>query len=220
MIAFGFRYTREEKGRNVVIGEIKTFSPTKGDLLKGRNPLEILKAYERAGCSGISYITASSFRGNIETLRRICKETTLPVLRKDFIESKEEIERTAEVEARALLLIVRILKEKTPEFADLCFEHGLEPVVEVFDEEDLKFVENAKTVLINNRDIFNPSDVDLSRTFRLSPKINAFKISGSGIGKLEDLKVLKVVDAILVGTSFMLAENTEQFVRTFVEAKL
>ena len=220
MIAFGFIDAIKDRRRNAVIGEIKAFSPTKGDLLRGRDPLAILRAYERAGCSAISYITAGSFNGSLDTLKRICKETELPVLRKDFVEKKEEIERTAEAEAEALLLIARILKQRTPEFADLCIEHGIEPLVEVFNESDLAYTEKARVVLINNRDIFNPQDVDLRRTFRLAPKLKALKVSGSGISKLEDLRVLRVVDAVLVGTSFMLAENTEEFVRSFVEARL
>lgn len=220
MITFGFINAIKDKEKNAVIGEVKIFSPTKGDLLFGRDPLKILKTYERAGCSAISYITAKSFKGSLETLKEICRSTELPVLRKDFIESKEEIEKTVEAEAKALLLIARILHEKTLEFADMCFEHGIEPVVEVFNEEDLKYIDKARIVLINNRDIFNPSDVDLNRTFRLAPKIKALKISGSGISKLEDLKVLRVVDAVLIGTSFMLAERTEEFVKSFVEARM
>lgn len=47
-----------------------------------------------------------------------------------------------------------------------------------------------------------------------------FKISGSGIGSVDDLLfVLKHVDAALIGTAFMMAENTEDFVRAFVEAR-
>ncbi|MCS7130646.1 MAG: indole-3-glycerol-phosphate synthase [Archaeoglobaceae archaeon] len=220
MIVFGFIDALKDRRKNAVIGEIKVYSPTKGDLLRGRDPLEILRIYESAGCSAISYITSKHFRGDLETLRKICKETELPVLRKDFIESKDEIERTAEVDAKALLLIARILKVKTFEFIDLCHEHGIEPVVEVFSEGDLDFIDGAKIVLINNRDIFNPADVDLQRTFKLAPKIGAMKISGSGISRIEDLKVLKVVNAVLIGTAFMLAENTEQFVRSFVEARI
>jgi len=219
-MAFGFIDAIKGKGKNAVIGEIKPFSPTKGDLLRGRDPLEILESYERAGCSAISYITARSFNGSIETLKRLCMEAELPVLRKDFVEDKREIEKTAEAEADALLLIARILKAKTLEFADICFESGIEPVVEVFSEEDLIFAENARVVLINNRDIFNPANVDVRRTFNLAPKIRVAKISGSGINKPEDLSVLRVVNAVLVGTAFMLAKNTEEFVRSFVEARI
>ncbi|MEM3896959.1 MAG: indole-3-glycerol-phosphate synthase TrpC, partial [Archaeoglobaceae archaeon] len=91
---------------------------------------------------------------------------------------------------------------------------------EVFSEEELRFAENARVVLINNRDIFNPNDVDVGRTMKIAPKIKKTKISGSGLRKIEDLRVLRFVDAVLVGTAFMLAEDTEKIVRSFVEAKL
>lgn len=218
---FGFADAIRVEGKNSVIGEIKCRSPIHGDLLLGRDPLKIAEIYEKCGCSAISYITAENFGGSIETLKAICKSTNLPVLRKDFVEDKGEIEKSCEVEASALLLIARILKEKTTELADLCFEHGIEPVVEIFSNEELRFAENARIVLINNRDIFNPRDVDVERTMQIAPKITKkVKISGSGIKRLEDLKVLRFVDAILVGTAFMLAEDTEKIVKSFVEAKL
>nr|WP_290596112.1 hypothetical protein [Archaeoglobus sp. JdFR-39] len=45
-------------------------------------------------------------------------------------------------------------------------------------------------------------------------------MSGSGIATVEDLTfVLKYVDAALIGTAFMMAEDTESFVRAFVEAR-
>lgn len=217
---FGFADSIKAKDRNSIIGEIKCISPLHGDLLRGRNPLKIAEIYERCGCSAISYITAKAFGGSIHVLKDICKSTNLPVLRKDFVENREEIEKTSEAEAHALLLIARILRERTAEFADICFEHGIEPVVEIFSEEELRFTENARVVLINNRDIFKPSDVDVNRTIRIAPKIKKTKISGSGIKKIEDLRVLEFVDSVLIGTAFMLAEDTEKTVRSFLEARL
>lgn len=220
MIDFGFADAIKAKGRNSVIGEVKCASPVQGDLLRGRDPVKIAEIYEKCGCSAISYITSKNFGGSIKTLKAICRATNLPVLRKDFVESEDEIEKTCEAEADALLLIARILKDRTPEFVEICFEHGIEAVVEVFCEEELRFAENARVVLINNRDIFNPSDVDVRRTLKIAPKVKKTKISGSGIKRVEDLKVLRFVDAVLIGTAFMLAEDTEKIVRSFVEARL
>lgn len=102
---------RKRERVNPVIAEIKVYSPKYGDPLRSRDPIKILRAYESAGAVGISYITEPKyFKGNFELFRRICKETDLPVLRKDFITSKDEIERTAEAEASAVLIITRILK--------------------------------------------------------------------------------------------------------------
>jgi len=45
-------------------------------------------------------------------------------------------------------------------------------------------------------------------------------VRGGGINGIVDLLfVLEYVDAALIGTTFMMAENTEEFVRSFVEAK-
>uniref|UniRef100_A0A7J2TI90 indole-3-glycerol-phosphate synthase n=1 Tax=Archaeoglobus fulgidus TaxID=2234 RepID=A0A7J2TI90_ARCFL len=217
---FGFRHALRVKDRNAIIGEIKCHSPTHGDLIRGRDPVEIARVYEKCGCCAVSYITSPVFRGNLRTLKEICREVGIPVLRKDFIKDRVEVERTCDAGADALLLIARILRDKTPEFVDLCFEHGLEPVVEIFDEEEIEFAENAEVVLLNNRDIFNPSDVRLERTLKLAPKIKKIKIGASGIRRIEDLFMLKFVDAVLIGTHFMVSENLESTVRSFVEARV
>jgi len=218
----------KREGVNPIIAEIKVYSPKYGDLLRGRDPIKILRAYESAGAVGISYITEPKyFKGNFELFRRICKETDLPVLRKDFITSKDEIERTAEAEASAVLIITRILKDKTAEFVDFTLEHGLDPLVEVHSEEELRIaIETNSTMIgINNRDIarLEKDDGNVSLTKKLAPFIpNEFvKVSESGISGLEDLKVaLRYADAALVGTAFMRAEDPEKIVREFVEAKV
>ncbi len=142
-------------------------------------------------------------------------------MRKDFIRSREEIERSAEIEVAALLLIARHLKERTAEMVDLSIEHGIEPLVEVHHAEDLIYAENARAVLINNRDIDQMErDGGALRLLQELRRNQGFKVSGSGISSVEDLLfVLKYVDAALIGTAFMMAENTESFVRQFVEAK-
>ncbi|WP_290623347.1 MULTISPECIES: indole-3-glycerol-phosphate synthase [unclassified Archaeoglobus] len=212
--------SRESK--NAIIAEIKPYSPIHGDLLKGRRVEDILNAYERAGAAAISYITAKEFKGDFETLRKITELTELPVLRKDFIRDILEVERSADAGVSALLLIARHLKDKTAEFVDSCFEHGIEPIVEVHRPEDLVYVKNARVVLINNRDIdqMEKDGGNTSVTAGIAGKIEGYKISGSGIATVEDLTfVLKYVDAALIGTAFMMAEDTESFVRAFVEAR-
>ena len=225
---FGLSRAIKNCEKNAIIAEVKVYSPKYGDLLGGRDPIEIVRAYERAGAVGISYITEPKyFNGDFNLFRRICKETNLPVLRKDFITSKEEIERTAEAEASAVLIITRILKDKTAEFVDFALEHGLDSLVEVHTAEDLKIaVETNSTMIgINNRDIgkLERDDGNVMLTQKLAPLIpNKFvKVSESGISSLQDLKIaLSYADAALIGTAFMKAEDPERMVREFVEAKL
>ncbi len=222
---FGFIDSIKRAGslnRNAIIAEVKTFSPIHGDLLRGRKIESIVSAYESAGAVAISYITAREFRGDFATLKKIVRLTELPVLRKDFIKSKEEVERSAEVEVSALLLIARHLKGRTAELVDYCFEHSIEPLVEVHSPEDVVYTGNARCVLINNRDIdrMERDGGDVRVTSKIAPLLDGIKISGSGISTLEDLRfVLNFADAALIGTAFMMAEDTEAFVRKFVEAR-
>ncbi len=223
-----FRLSKSIKDcdKNAIIAEIKIYSPKHGDLLRGRNPIDILRAYERTGVCGISYITEPNhFKGSFEFFKELCKLTDLPVLRKDFITTKFEIERTAEAEGSAILLIARILKDKTAEFVDYAKEHGLDTIVEVHTSQDVEIAVNTNTTIvgINNRDIdkLEKDDGSVEVTEKLAPLIpNRFvKLSESGIRSLEDLKrALKFTDAVLIGTAFMLAEDTENFVRCFVYA--
>ncbi len=215
---------RKGERMNAVIAEIKVYSPKYGDLLRNRDVIDILEVYERCRCAGISYITEKNyFRGDFEIFRRICRNSELPVLRKDFIVTKEEIEKTAEAEGSAVLLIARILKENTAEFVDYSIDHGLESVVEVHSIGDIDYALESKTPIIgiNNRDIaiLEKDDGSVKVTEKLAPLINshATKISESGIQTKRDVEMaLEYVDAILVGTAFMRAENIEKKVMEFV----
>ena len=212
--------------KNAIIAEIKVYSPKDGDLLRGRDPIEILRDYHRAGAVGISYITERKyFRGDFKLFREICEESSLPVLRKDFIVNKEEIERTAEVGASAVLLIARKLKTKLPEFADVAREHGLEPLIEIHELNELRYIEslNHGVIGINNRDIekLEKDGGNVKITEKIAPFLpkRFLKISESGIRNIEDLKrALLYTDAALIGTALMLSSHPGEKLKEFVEA--
>ena len=218
----------KNNNKDPIIAEIKVHSPKNGDMLKGRDEIDILRIYENAGVAGISYITDKKyFNGNFEMFKKICASTELPVLRKDFITTKDEIEKTAEAEGGAILIIARLLKDETAEFVDYALEHGLDTLVEVHNKEEIDIAKETNTTMIgvNNRDItkLELDDGTVSLTEQLSnliPKDVVF-VSESGIGSIDDLRVaLKYADAALIGTSFMKAKNMEEFVKSFVEVKL
>lgn len=218
---------RKRDGKNPVIAEIKVFSPKYGDLLRGRDPLEILEIYESCEVAGISYITAKAFRGDKRLLKRICESSSLPVLRKDFIETREEIEETSELGASAVLLIARNLGDKTSELVDFTLEHGLEPVVEVHSVEDIEIANKTRTPIIgiNNRDIrrMEMDDGSIEVTERLSKFIRegSLKLSESGISNLADLsRALRCTDAVLIGTAFMKSSDIRRTVSSFVNFKI
>ena len=227
-MVFGLSRAIRRAKKNAIIAEIKIYSPKYGDLLKNRDPFDILRAYERAGAVGISYITESEhFKGSFKFLKRLCRETELPILRKDFITSRKEIERTAEAGASAVLLIARFLRENLPEFVNYAKEHGLDTLVEVHSEEELAIALKTKSTMIgiNNRDIgkLELDDGNVTLTERLAPIIpeKYVRVSESGISSAEDLRrVLRHVDAALIGTALMKTENPRRFLRELVEVEI
>ncbi|MBP2144456.1 indole-3-glycerol phosphate synthase [Methanococcus voltae] len=220
---------KNKTNKNAVIAEIKVHSPKYGDLLKQRNELDILNIYEEAGAVGISYITDKQyFNGDFEVFKKICKNTELPVLRKDFITAKDEIEKTAEAGASTILLIPRLLSEETAEFVDYANSCGLDTLVEVHNAQEIEIAKNTKTSMIgiNNRDIrkLELDDGTVSLTEKLANLIpkDRILVSESGISNLNDLNTaLKYADAVLVGTSFMKADFKiqKEFVESFVRGK-
>ena len=194
-----------------IIAEIKKASPSKG-LLTGRlSPSSLADQYQRGGACALSVVTDPSFMGTTAILKRARNACALPVLRKDFIIDPVQIEETLACGADALLLIAGILsREKLEHFVAACLNAGIEPVVEVHNEEDLKKALRTKTRIIgiNNRDLATFT-VDLSVTKRLAPKIPAgyVVIAESGISSQADMKdILNAapnVSAFLIGEKLM-----------------
>lgn len=141
----------------VVIAEFKQSSPSRGVIASGLKPEEVAEQYAAAGASCISVLTEERFfSGRIGYLERMSR-TGLPLLRKDFIFHQLQVIETASTPASALLLIVRL----TPDARTLrvlreqAEAYGMQAVVEVFDEADLKVAREsgARIIQVNARDL-------------------------------------------------------------------
>jgi len=196
-----------------VIGEIKQASPSKGLIREELNIPEILKAYNQV-MSAVSVLTEPLFflgsRANFEEARNC---TTLPLLRKDFFIDPMQVYQAKMWGASCILLIAKILDTgQLGEFQSLAQELGMDALIEVHDEEDLKKAMAVKPQLIgiNNRDLRNFS-IDLNTTVRLRKLIpsECTVITESGIRKAEDLKALSGmgISGALVGEMFMRSRN-------------
>ncbi len=200
-----------------LITEVKKASPSRGVIRSDFNPAEIAQTYASNGASAISVLTeAKYFRGNINHLRDIRKalgNKSLPLLRKDFIHDPYQVYESRAYGADSLLLIVAILRpEKLQELLRLSHELGMDCLVEVHDEAELKIAlrSQAKVIGINNRNL-RTFTVDLTTTERLRPLIPADRIvvSESGIKDRSDMEKLRKwgVDAVLIGESLLSAPN-------------
>lgn len=222
--------TAKAEGRFPVIAEIKPSSP--GKFFRKIGPEEAAKLaleMEKAGAVAISVLTEPEvFKGSLENLKAVRKAVSLPVLRKDFIVDRRQLE---EIQTDLVLLIAGILGEELGSFVELSLKKGFEPLVEVHSEAELELAlkTGAKLLGINNRNL-ETLEIDLKTTEELAPfvrkhdqkyGISHLIISESGIRGPEDLKRIRKagVDAVLIGSLIMESESvfkkTEELTKNF-----
>lgn len=195
-----------------VIAEMKRASPSKGLIAEGADPVAQATVYENAGVACISVLTDGPFfKGSFEDLAAVANAVETPLLCKDFIIHKVQIDKAKSAGASVILLIVAALSDdELKEFHAYATKAGLEVLVEVHDVAELEraLKINAKLIGVNNRDL-RTFEVDLSRTEEIAAVFPFHEervlISESGLTGQEDaLRVSAAgASAILVGESLM-----------------
>ncbi|MBM3244387.1 MAG: indole-3-glycerol phosphate synthase TrpC [Candidatus Omnitrophica bacterium] len=197
-----------------LIAEIKKASPSRGVIRAEFNLEEIARAYQDAGVQAVSVLTEEDFfLGDISYMNQVKQAIDVPVLRKDFILEPYQVYQSRAFGADAVLLIADLLtKEKLTELMQLADSLGMDYLVEVHNEKELKKVLTLKPPLIgiNNRDL-HTLEVDLKTTeklFILIPKGKTVVVE-SGLKSYQDILFLKVlgVNAVLIGEAFMEAPD-------------
>lgn len=210
-------------GITPVIPDIKSRSPQEGDLLQGRDPVEYAKALAAAGAPALSVVTEpKNFGGSPEMLQRIVRATALPVLRKDFINSRVQLQESVELGASAVLLIAAMLeKEQLFQLIEDAVLLGLEPLVETHNEAEIISTKELKlTILgINNRNIveLERDDGSVSNTERLASLVRpeVLVVSESSIASSVDVQraLAAGAHAVLVGTAILQAKDAVEMYR-------
>ena len=194
-----------------VIAEFKRASPSEGVIASHLSASDVAQQYISAGAKAMSIITEPDyFSGKYDYLLKVRNEfSSLPILMKDFIVDKYQIDIAKEIGATCILLIVSLLeKEYLKELYDYALSLGLEIIVEIHNEEELQEALFVKPEIIgvNNRNL-QTMTVDLKNSFDLVSQIpdGILKISESGISKNSQLLELSQVgfNAYLIGTSLM-----------------
>ena len=206
-----------------VIAEMKRASPSKGLIAEGTDPVLQATAYENAGAACISVLTDGPFfKGSFDDLAAVANVVKTPLLCKDFIIHKVQIDRAKRAGASVILLIVAALSdEQLTEFYAYATTAGLEVLVEVKDvlelERALKI--DAKIIGVNNRDL-RTFEVDLIRTEEIAAVFPFHEervlISESGItGQQDALRVSAAgASAILVGESLMRSGTVKEAIHS------
>jgi indole-3-glycerol phosphate synthase len=197
-----------------LIAEIKQASPSKGIIRQDFNLEEIARFYQEAEVQAVSVLTEEDFfNGNLAYLNQVKNIFTGPILRKDFILEGYQVYESRYFGADAILLIADLLtKDKLVELMQIADSLGLDYLVEVHDEKELKKVLGLKVPIIgiNNRSL-RTLEVDFKTTEKLFTLIPREKIVvvESGIKNAQDILFLKILgaSAVLIGTAFMEATD-------------
>ncbi len=210
----GFEKALKSNGDIRLVCEIKRQSPSKGIIRKDFDPVSLAQSFEVNNASAISVLTEPFYFGGApEFLSLVKKSVDIPVLRKDFIFDPYQIYESRALGADAVLLIVSILDgDLLRELIFVACELGLDPLVEVHDEEELEIALQcgAQLIGINNRDL-KTFHVDINTSLELAKKIPARKtiVSASGIKTHKDIETLLDVGiyAFLIGEGLMEAQD-------------
>jgi indole-3-glycerol phosphate synthase len=198
-----------------LIAEIKRKSPSQGEIAFQLDAAAVAKAYKAGGARAISVLTEPHyFAGSDQDLLEVCRAVDLPVLRKDFTVHPAQIAQARAMGASAVLLIVAVLGDLTELYLGLSQEQGIEALVEVHDQTELKLAlaAGASIVGINNRNLTDLS-IDCSTAPRLGLLARQLGFSGllvaeSGYNHPAQLAPLKgLFDGVLIGTSLSRSGN-------------
>ncbi len=204
-----------------LIAEIKKASPSAGVIREDFDHKAIAAVYQEVGVQAISVLTEEDFfQGALSFIQDVKAITQVPVLRKDFMLEPYQVYESRYYGADAILLIADILtKDAIQEMAAIAESLGLDYIVEVHDEKELKKVLSLKVPLIgiNNRDL-RTLEVDTKTTERLYTLIPKGKtvVVESGLKSYQDILFLKVlgINAVLIGEAFMSAPDIRQKVES------
>lgn len=189
-----------------LIAEVKRRSPSAGVIRDPFDPAAIARAYVAGGANALSVLMDREFfGGGPEDFAAVRAAVDIPLLYKEFVVDPWQVRHAASLGASAVLLIVAALEvEELRRLMAEITSAGLQPLVEVHDEEEagIAVEAGAQLIGINNRNLktFVTSLATTQRVMQVIPS-GRMIISESGIRTADDVTRLHSmgVDAILVG---------------------
>lgn len=213
-----------------LLTEIKLAAPSLRFIRQDSNVEEIALKMRDGGAVAISVLTEPiHFRGSLSTLSRVRKRVKLPLLMKDIIFTRVQIDAAASIGADAILLINALFDRgysecDASELIEYAHAKGLEVLLEAHTEDEFASAldTDCDLVGINNRDL-RTLKVDIHTTRRILQNVDPqgkVVVSESGVQTPSDIRFLHTVgaQAFLVGSTIMAADDIEGTVRELVTA--
>lgn len=203
-----------------VIAEIKRRSPSKGLLAPIEDVNKLAEHYISGGASALSILTDKTFfNGSMQDLIQVKDgiNSSVPIIRKDFIIDEVQIAEAMLAGADAILCIVAVLGSKTQKLIEYARSLGLDVLVEIHNENELNIAleSGADIIGINNRNL-NTFIVDTDLSLRLVEKIpdSIIKVAESGITTPAIAREYYQAgfDAVLIGEALVRSPDPEKFI--------
>jgi indole-3-glycerol phosphate synthase len=213
-----------------IISEIKFASPSVGQIEDNRKLKRIALNMAEGGAVGISVLTEPKhFQGQLSFISDIRTQINIPILMKDIVLSRKQIDCAYSLGFNAVLLIQSIFDrgyclDDLKDIIKYCHARGLEVLLEVHTEIEFQRAtqSEADMIGINNRNL-ETFEINLETTKRILMRYHDNKrlvVSESGIYNPDDIRTLynSGARAFLVGTSIMRAKDIKKKVRELVYA--
>ncbi|MDW5562501.1 MAG: indole-3-glycerol-phosphate synthase [Methanomassiliicoccus sp.] len=201
-----------------VIAEVKLASPSRGSF-SIHSPEKLIGSYISGGAAALSVLTEpGAFQGSLDSLRKAVRSGR-PVLMKDFLVSRRQLEAAAAIGAGTVLMIQEVFDflplSSRDGLIDLAHQSGLEVLLEAGSEKTLMeaMKSDADLLGINQRDL-RTFIIDKDKGVRLLPlALQASRpvVVMSGIEERRAVEVLKEMGAsgVLVGGSLSSSKDPE-----------
>lgn len=212
------------RDRSGVIAEFKRRSPSKQVINQKSSVDEVVRGYQAAGASGVSVLTDTKyFGGSLDDLLQARGTLEIPLLRKDFMIDPYQLFESKAFGADVILLIAAVLKpEKVLNMSQLAHDLGMEVLLEVHNEEELRrnSLTHVDLVGVNNRNL-KTFEVSLDTSKSLSELIPNDKLAVSESGISDPNAILELrnfgFEGFLIGENFMKTDDPGAEAESFLK---
>ncbi|HJW19365.1 MAG TPA: indole-3-glycerol-phosphate synthase [Candidatus Nitrosotalea sp.] len=211
-----------------LITEVKFSSPSLGNIRDVSDPVVIANQMVEGGAMGLSVLTQPYlFNGSPDYFTNIRKKIKIPLLMKDIVVDKIQIDAAEKLGADVVLLIQAIFDKKFAKDIDefVSYAHKKNLLVLLESHTKKEFADSTKTnadiLGINNRNLDTLEiDLDTTKSILKDRDEKRIIISESGVESTKDIKFLDKcgADAFLVGSSIMKSKDIKGLVSELVSA--
>ena len=223
-----FLHTIKTFGHATLLTEIKFASPSLGKIRTQSDPVSIANQMISGGSKALSILTQPHlFNGSPEYFIKVRQAVDVPLLMKDIMIDKIQIDAAKKIGADFMLLIQSLFDQgflsEIDEYIDYAHKNGVNVLLEVHTKKEFEnaLKTEADLIGINNRNL-DTLEIDLKTTENVLEGFEKSRpiLSESGIETPEDIQYLKKcgADAFLIGSSIMKSDNIEEQVKKLVNA--